>query len=191
LKLKFIILSGYKIFRGRQNILPMNDVLKEHIAEIIELNDDDYHVIAEYFRTIKFRKWQFVIQENQTVDKIYFVLEGLLQSSFVDNYAREHILHFATKNWWITDFQAYFKREVSTAAVQCLEDCVLLSISFDDVDKLCKAKPQMERFFRMKCNNAYLALQSRIISLMSNSAKERYSNFIKENPDLFQKLSKK
>ena len=169
----------------------MNDVLKDHLAEIIELSDEEYQLISPYFSNLKFRKWQFVIQENQTVDKIYFVVDGLLQSSFVDSYAREHILHFATKSWWITDFQAYFKQEASTVAVQCLEDSVLMSISLDDVEELCKANPKMERFFKIKCNYAYLALQNRIISLMSDSAKERYANFIKQHPTLFQKLSKK
>lgn len=168
----------------------MNHILKQQITELVELEDEEYDLVSKYFTEQKFRKRQFVIQENQPVDKMFFVVDGLLKSSLIDNTGKERILQFAIKDWWISDFQAYFKRERSTLAIQCLEDSVLIGITFDNFEKVCKKFPLIEHFFRVKSNIGYAALQKRIISLLTLSAKERYEAFVIQYPILFPQISK-
>ncbi|MDQ1096862.1 MULTISPECIES: Crp/Fnr family transcriptional regulator [Chryseobacterium] len=168
----------------------MNDTFRNHLCEIIDLTDAEYELIKGYYSSFRFRKHQFVIQENQHVDYMYFVSEGLLKCSLTDALGKEHILQFACKNWWISDFQAYFKQEPSTLSVQCLSDSELIGISYQDMEALHLQFPKMEHFFRVKSNFGYIALQKRIVSLMSHSARERYDAFLNQYPDLVQKISK-
>lgn len=168
----------------------MYDILKQHIAELIEINDEDYHLIQAYFKPVKFRKRQFVIQENQVAVQIYFVVRGLLKSSFIDDTGKEHILQFASENWWASDFAAFYKQEKSTISLECIEDTELLSLSFADLEKLCQDFPKMEHFFRLKSNFGYVALQKRILSFMADAAKTRYESFCSQYPHLIQRLPK-
>lgn len=168
----------------------MINFLHQHLSEVIEIDNDEFETVSKFFKPVKFLKRQFVIQENQSVDTMFFVVDGLLKSSLIDDTGKEHILQFATQNWWISDFQAYFKRERSTLAVQCLENSSLIGISFENFEKVCREFPAIEHFFRVKSNLGYAALQTRIVSLMSDSAKQRYEKFIDQYPDLFQKISK-
>ena len=48
----------------------------------------------------------------------------------------------------------------------------------------------MEHFFRKKTNKRNVALQKRILSLLSNNAKERYDKLLEQYPQLFQKIPK-
>ena len=48
----------------------------------------------------------------------------------------------------------------------------------------------MEHFFRKKTNKRNVALQKRILSLLSNNAKERYDKLLEQYPQLFQKVPK-
>ncbi|WP_294281965.1 Crp/Fnr family transcriptional regulator [uncultured Chryseobacterium sp.] len=168
----------------------MNDTFRNHLLEIIELNEAEYELIERHFSSFKFRKHQFVIQENQHVDHMYFVSEGLLKCGLIDAAGKEHILQFACTDWWVSDFQAYFKREPSTLAVQCLSDAELIGISYTNMEALCAQLPKMEHFFRVKSNFGYVALQKRIVSLMSHSARERYDTFLNQYPELVRKISK-
>lgn len=179
------------IFRYKR-ILRMSEkeLFKEHVAEFVETNDIDYQLILSYFSLQKFRKRQFVIQENQNVEYVYFVKKGLLKSSFIDDLGKEHILQFASENWWISDFAAFYKQEKSTLSVECIEDSELLGITFENLDKLCKEIPKMERFFRLKSNYGYVALQKRILSLLSDSAKIRYESFCTMYPNIIQRIPK-
>ncbi len=168
----------------------MTPFFKKHIQQIIKVDEEDFKVISNYFNIVKFRKRQFVIQENQVVKYMFFVEKGLLKSSIIDDTGKEHILQFASENWWISDFAAFYKQEKSTLAVACIEDAELLSISFDDLNTLCREIADMEHFFRVKSNLGYVALQKRILSLMSGSAKDRYENFCNQYPDIVQRVPK-
>ncbi|MFD2599435.1 Crp/Fnr family transcriptional regulator [Sphingobacterium corticis] len=168
----------------------MQNIFKEHLKELIEINDEEYASINTYFQAMKFRKRQFVIQEHQFVDSIYFVMKGLIKSSFIDEAGKEHILQFASENWWTSDFAAFYKKEKSTIALECVEESELMAIRFADLDQLCIAFPKMEHFFRLKSNFGYVALQKRILSLMADSAKGRYESFCAQYPHLIQRLPK-
>lgn len=160
----------------------MSHFLKEHIQAIIMLTDDEFEVVQGSFIKKRFRKRQFLIQEHQPVHEIFLIEKGILKSSFIDHTGKEHILQFAASNWWISDFAAFFKQETSSLAIDCIEDCEVYAISYEDLNTLCIKVPAIEHFFRVKSNFGYIALQQRILSLMSKSAKERYEDFIKQYP---------
>lgn len=160
----------------------MNHFLKEHIQEIVSLSDDEFEIIQRFFIKKRFRKRQFLVQEHQPVHEIFLIEKGILKSSFIDHAGKEYILQFAASNWWISDFAGFFKQENSSLAVDCIEDAEVYAISYEDLNTLCSKVPVMEHFFRIKSNFGYVALQQRILSLMSKSAKERYEEFIKQYP---------
>lgn len=75
--------------------------------------------------------------------------------------------------------------------MEALEDVELFSITLENMEKLCETLPKMEHFFRVKSNFGYVALQKRILSLMSQPAKERYDEFCKLYPNILNKVPKK
>jgi CRP-like cAMP-binding protein len=65
-----------------------------------------------------------------------------------------------------------------------------LYISIDNREKLCADLKKMEYFFMKKTTAGYIALQRRILSLMSQKADERYTQFLHLYPTLLQRLPK-
>lgn len=168
----------------------MNHFLKEHIQEIISIADEEFEIVQSFFVKKRFRKRQFLIQEHQLVHEIFLIEKGILKSSFIDHTGKEHILQFAASNWWISDFAAFFKQEASSLAVDCIEDTEVYAITYEDLNILCSKVSAIEHFFRVKSNFGYVALQQRILSLMSKSAKERYEDFIKQYPGFIDHIPK-
>ncbi|PKF75749.1 Crp/Fnr family transcriptional regulator [Chryseobacterium sp. PMSZPI] len=168
----------------------MSHFLKTHIRELIQLTDDEFEIVQSLFTKKKFRKRQFLVQEHQPVTEIYLIEKGILKSSTIDSTGKEHILQFAAPHWWISDFAAFFKQEFSSVAVDCIEDSEVYAISYENLNILCSKLPVMERFFRIKSNFGYVALQQRILSLMSKTAKERYEDFLKQYPGFIEHLPK-
>jgi CRP-like cAMP-binding protein len=166
-------------------------LLRQQIEEITSLSDEEFEYVLSHFETKKLKKHQFLIQENDLVKNDYFVLNGCLKSYHVDSNGKEHIVQFATQNWWITDFQAYFNKTNATLFIDCIEDCELLSLSLENREKLCSEMHKIEHFFRRKSNSGYVALQQRILSMLNNNPQERYDKLLLSNPILFQKVPKK
>jgi len=168
----------------------MKSFFRQHIEKITTLTDDEFDYIYSHFTHKKLRKHQFLIEPGDTVTNDYFVLNGCLKAYQLDNHGKLHILQFAMQDWWISDYQALYKGTKATIFLDCIEDSEVLVHSVQDREKLCSELHKMEFFFRKKSNAGYVALQQRILSLLTSSASERYEQLLQLYPQLFQKVPK-
>jgi CRP-like cAMP-binding protein len=169
----------------------MSEILRQHIESIVKLSDQEFDYVLSHFVPKKFKKHQFVIQEGQLVEYDYFILNGCLKSYLTDANGKEHIIQFGLQDWWITDYEAYYFAKTAIVNIDCIEDSELLCLSNQNREKLCAELQKIEHFFRKKTNRRNVALQQRILSLMSATAKERYNKLLEQIPQLFQKVPKK
>lgn len=168
----------------------MSNTLRHHIEKITVLSDAEFDYVLSHFKTLKFKKHQFMVQEGQPVENDYFILSGCVKSYHTDETGKVHIIQFGIQDWWITDYEAYYNQTTGTVNIDCIEDTEVLCLSFSDREKLCAELHKIEHFFRKKTNKRNVALQNRILSLLSSDAKTRYDNLLKQYPQLFQKVPK-
>ncbi|WP_454802165.1 Crp/Fnr family transcriptional regulator [Mucilaginibacter phyllosphaerae] len=168
----------------------MEEILRKQIEKIVQLTDEEFRFVLSHFTVKSFKKHQYVLQSGNPAPNDHFVVKGLLKSFYLDEAGKTHILQFAMADWWISDPQAYHNELNATLNIDCLEDTDTYVISLDNREKLCAESRKMEYFFRKKTQAGYIALQKRIQSLMSQSAKERYDQFIHLYPQLSQRLPK-
>jgi CRP-like cAMP-binding protein len=168
----------------------MQEKLRAQIEKIVPLEDDEYTFIRSHFRSKKFKKHQFLIQEGEAVHDNFFVLYGLLKLVYTESSGKQHLVSFAMEDWWECDFNAFYTQTPATMSLECLEDTEVLCLSFEDYKKLCKGLQKMEHFFLEKTTFGFLAAQRRIISTMTANAQERYEQFLKQYPSLIQRVPK-
>lgn len=168
----------------------MTTKLREHIEKVIPLSDDEFAFVSSHFTFKKVKKHQFLIQEGGPVTHSYFVASGLLKLSYTDANDKEHILHFAMEDWWVSDYQAWFTKAKATISLDCLEEALVFCLSLEDNEKLCAGLPKMEHFFLTKSHWGYIAAQQRILSLLTTSAKERFEQLQTQYPSLMQRVNK-
>lgn len=168
----------------------MSDILRQQIERITSLNDTEFEYVLSHFVSKKFKKHQFVVQEGENVPNDFFILSGCLKSYFTDKNGKEHILQFGMQDWWITDYEAYYNQSIATINIDCIENSELLCLSLQNREKLCAEMHKIEHFFRKKTNKHNVALQRRILSLLSNNAKEKYDQLLQLYPQLLQKIPK-
>jgi CRP-like cAMP-binding protein len=168
----------------------MSELLKQQINAISPLTSEEFDYVLQHFELRKYQKKAFVLQEGQQVRYDYFILCGCLKSYSTDENGKQHIIQFGLQDWWITDYQGYYFQTNATISIDCIEDSELLCLSFENREKLCAEMHKIEHFFRKKTNRRNVALQQRILSLLSSSSKERYNALLLQYPQLFQKLPK-
>ncbi|MXN92077.1 cyclic nucleotide-binding domain-containing protein [Flavobacterium sp. Sd200] len=168
----------------------MLQVLRQHIEQLISLTDDEFEVVAAHFQEKRIKKHRFLVQEGEAVSCEFFVVQGLVKTFHSDANGKEHIVAFAKEEWWVSDYQAYHTQSAATLNVDCLEDTDVLCLSYTDREHLLSKVKKMESFFLKKSNYGYIALQRRILGLLSSSAKERYEQFLQQYPGLVSRIPK-
>lgn len=170
----------------------MSAILRHHIEKIVQLTDEEFEWVFSHFRSRKLKKHQFLVQEGDTANAHFdnFVVTGLLKVYHTSEDGHEHILQFAPEDWWVADYRANHFITPAQVNISCLENSELLTISFENRERLCDQSHKMEHFFRKKLGGGFIAQQRRILSLLNNNAKERYEEFLSNYPGLSQRLSK-
>jgi len=154
--------------------IKMTHPLRQHIEEIIGLTDKEFDFVLSHYERIKKRKHQYIVQEEEIVNKEYWIIKGCLKSYFIEDTGKQHILQFGLENWRIKDYESSVKHTKSKTSIDCVENSEFLHISFENRDKLTAQVHKMERFWAKKSKIGRIALQNRILSLLKNSTKESY-----------------
>jgi CRP-like cAMP-binding protein len=168
----------------------MEQILRQQIEKIVKLTDEEFAFVLTYFTFKTFRRHEYIVLAGNPAPNDHFVVKGLLKSFHIDDTGKTHILQFAMEDWWISDPQAYHNRVNATLSIDCLEDTQAYLISIDNREKLCVDCPKMEYFFLKKTTAGYIALQRRILSLMSQKAEVRFTQFMHLYPTLLQRVPK-
>jgi CRP-like cAMP-binding protein len=166
----------------------MEDAILLEIFKDISLSEKERNSIKPKFEEIELSKGAILLKENDAVLHQYYVFEGCLRTYYLDSTAKEHTVQFAIKDWWISDYTAYFTNENSIMNIECIQNATVYKISRADIESLYLEIPSLETFFRKKMEGAFASFQKRILGGLSQTAKERYITFIGTYPNIEQSV---
>ncbi len=158
----------------------------QHIFKDLSFSEDEIKIIESVFQKVVYKKGTVILEPDATVETQYYISEGCLRSYHIDAQGKEHTVQFGIKDWWISDYTAFFSSSKSIMNIEVLQDAVLYRLSKKDKEYLYAKIPRIETFFRKKLERAFGAFQKRILSNLSQTAKTRYLNFINTYPNIEQ-----
>jgi len=166
----------------------MESSILSEVFKGLSFSEKEKNLLVPLFKVIDLKKGTKLLKANETVAHQYFVSSGSLRTYFIDNSAKEHTLQFAVHDWWISDYIAYFTNTKSTMNIECLQDARVYQIGRNNIEKVYIKIPKIETFFRKKMEKAFSSFQKRILSNLSQSAKEKYLSFMQTYPNIEQNV---
>lgn len=160
----------------------------EYINRSVALSEEEGQVFAAAFREVKIKKRQFIVQPNFVVKNRNYVLKGAFRAYVVDDEGQDSTIAFAIEDWWITDYNSYILQQPATMFVVALEDSIILELPYEKEQALKQLSHKFETFFRIRAERTAAFMQQRIISNLTQSAEERYENFIAKYPHIVQRV---
>lgn len=160
-----------------------NSIIKE-IFKDLSFTDAEISIIECVFHKLIVKKGTILLNANEFANAQYYILDGCLRSYHIDLHGKEHTIQFGIKDWWISDYTAFFTSEKSVMTIEVIQDAVLYKITDKDKEDLYSQIPKIEHFFRLKLEKAFASFQKRILANLSLTAKERYLSFIKTYPNI-------
>lgn len=153
-------------------------------ATIEELN-----YLESGLSVIELKPKHFFIHANTMQKEIGFVYSGLLRAFYIDNNGNEISVNFIRENRYATHYSAFITQTPSKYYFQCLEPTVLVTISYKHIQEGYERFPIFERYGRLVAEAVLKIQQKRIEGFLFDNAETRYLDFMKENPDLFNRVS--
>lgn len=166
----------------------MSEIFKAHLEKFIEVNEDDFSKILNYFEIVQVKKKENLLVEGEVCRNHFFVLNGCLRKFFINEKGTEQTTEFAIETWWLTDNLAYEHQLPTTFYIQAVEKSEVLVISQTAQTELLEKFPEMERYFRFVYQRAFAAAQMRVKYLFSYSKEEFYHALVAKQPEFVQRI---
>lgn len=151
------------------------------------LSEDDKHLLTAHFKPRKLRKRQYFLQEGDVCKYIGFIVKGSARTFTVDEKGHEHILKLAVENWWLADFESFYRLTPSRFNIEALEGLDILQSTNAEIEDFLKQIPAFSAMSNVISQNNTIASQKRIQNI-SYSAEERYEEFISDYPYFLQRF---
>lgn len=166
----------------------MFEVLFSHILDKVPLTVEEMDTIKSFFSHKILRKRQYLLQEGDVCKYMSFVGKGLLRSYNVDEKGDEHMNLFAWEGWWISDMFSFSSGEKAVFNIDAIEDSELLMITPVDFEALTLKVPIMDRYFRILFQNSLVTKERRLMSSITHTAEEKYTQLAERNPEIIQRI---
>jgi len=164
--------------------------IREFINQHIELSDEEFQTLASKFHPVSFDKKTKVVEIGDIANTIYFVLKGITRRYFYRG-KQEVITHLVTENGIMGSVISFLTGEPSRYILETIEPVTALAISKQDLEGLFLSDKKWEKFGRKILTSFFLQIEYRNLDNIRFSTKERFINFMKQNPDLVMRVPQK
>jgi CRP-like cAMP-binding protein len=152
------------------------------------LSEDEKQLFRTHFKPKKIRKRQYFLQEGDVCKYTGFIVKGAAKTFTVDEKGHEHILKLSVEDWWLADFESYYKLTPSRFNIEALEDMEILQITYALVEEFIKPIPAFLAMQSVLSQNNTIAAQKRMQSAISQSGEERFLELEQEYPYFLQRF---
>lgn len=160
--------------------------LLHFIHATIPVSEKKAQEIADRFHEKTIAKNDFLVQEGKICNEFYFLDNGFVWSYTYDVNGEDVTTNFYSSKQVVCEMFSFFKQRATKENFQALTECNTWYISFTELQIAFHSMPEFREFGRSMLVTAYADLKQRMLSMVQDTAEERYNLLIESSPDIFQ-----
>jgi len=142
--------------------------------------------IAALFSPKELKKNDFLFKEGRVCNEYFFLDNGFIRAFAFDTSGNDVTTSFYSANQVVFEVSSFFNRTVSRENYQAIVDCNGWYITYDQLNHLFHAMHEFRDFGRSILVKGFSSLKSRMLSMITETAEQRYDALLKTNPEIFQ-----
>lgn len=162
--------------------------MRAALALWIDLTDSQWHQLAAIFQLRAVQEREHITFPDTAVHELYFVCDGLLRFYYLSDEGTESNKAFVAENTFAGSLAAARLNLPVLYGIQALEPTIFLAVEFSDFVALYEQDAVFERLGRKFAEWLLIRKELRMRSLLQQKVTERYLNFVKDHPDLVERI---
>lgn len=154
-----------------------------------KVTEAELEYLASGLTLSELKSKDFYIHSNTIQKQIGFVFSGLIRAFYIDKNGHEITVHFISEGNYATHYSAFIEQTPGKYFFQCIEPCMIVNLSLQHIQEGYKRFHNLERYGRLIAELVLKMQEKRIEGFLFENAEKRYLNFVRENPDLLNRIS--
>lgn len=165
----------------------MYENLRSMLKAMAPFEDGELDDAMDFFSSRLISKNEYFSKEGKISDRIGFVQSGILRSFYTIN-GRETTSFFLRPGSIAVAMLSFIEMKPSIENIQAISDSELIVINRKDILSLYEENWKWQQVGRLNLEQYYIEMERRAISFQSQTALERYREFVKNNPDIIRSV---
>ncbi len=142
--------------------------------------------IGNYFDEKEIAKNELFLKEGQANNEYLILEHGFMRAFSFDVTGTEVTTTFYTGDQPVFEVASFFNRSPSKENIEALTSCKGWVICFEKLNMIFHSIPEFREFGRYILVKGFASLKLRMLSLITETAEERYTALLQFNPEIFQ-----
>lgn len=142
--------------------------------------------IANTFSPKEIKKNDFLFKEGRVCNEYFFLENGFIRAFAIDTEGNDVTTNFYSSCQVVFEVSSFFNRTISKENFQAIVDCNGWYITYEQLNHLFHSMPEFRDFGRSILVKGFSSLKTRMLSMITESAEQRYDTLLKTNPEIFQ-----
>lgn len=160
------------------------DTLFNYVGQILEMPEHDKNQCREYFTPIQLPK-DTILEKSGKVPKYHnFIVSGYMRNFHVNENGQEITVDLNDGPRFFSSYFHFMNQTVSDENIQCISDCELLRITFDDVEEMVKTSITQRDYSIRLFHQLMEEQKQRSNDMATLTAEQRYMKLIEKKPNI-------
>jgi CRP/FNR family transcriptional regulator, anaerobic regulatory protein len=152
------------------------------------LSSNNLQQLAKAHTKVSFSKGDLVLKEGQVANEYYCLEHGIMRSFAVSSEGHEITTGLHTHGELIIEVASIFLKVPTKENIQALTDCVCWKLDFEKFQELFHTILGFTEWGRNWFSTALFLSKQRSLSMITDSATDRYLHLLNEKPEIVQQV---
>jgi len=162
------------------------DKLIRFVQQTLPMSPDRAQQLVAKFNPLNIERNGHILKERAVCNASHFIEKGIMRSYTYNLEGNEVTTAFYSENSFASDLLSFFKRTPAREYIQAITDCETWYITYEDMQESFHTMPEFREFGRLNIVSNYGVLKERMLSMLQETAEQRYNDLVTSNPQLFQ-----
>lgn len=161
--------------------------IREYFEQITPLSEQEWQLFASKLIRREFPKKTLLLKLGQKENYLSFIETGVVRF-FIPKEENDLTFGFSFANAFVSAYDYFLTQTPSTYQLETLTNAILWRISYQDLQTIYKETLVGNMIGRFASEDLFLKKSKRELSLLNDTAEQRYLKLFTEQPHLIQQI---
>ncbi|SHE93335.1 Crp/Fnr family transcriptional regulator [Chryseobacterium takakiae] len=161
--------------------------IRDYLEQTVKMTDKDWIMFSSKLYRQEFPKNTLLLEAGSTEKHLSFVEEGIIRF-FIPKEENDLTFAFVFENSFVSGYDSFLTQTQSTYTIQTLTKTILWRITYEDLQRIYEQTEIGNTIGRKAGEELFLKKSKREISLLDETAEQRYLNLFTEQPHLIKNI---
>jgi len=164
--------------------------IRDNLERMIKLSDEDWNIFSSKLTRQEFSKKTAILHMGHVESYLSFIEKGIVRY-YIPSENKDLTFTFVFDGEFTSGYDSFITRLPVNYTIETLADTILWRLSYNDLQYIYAKTEIGNTIGRLASEVLFLKKSKRELSLLNDSAEQRYLNLFTEQPQLIQKIPQK